>query len=292
MMNRNDIMLGLYEKAVPHSLSWPQKLEYAKSLGFDFLEMSIDESDERLSRLEWPMSVRKETAEQILESGIRVPSICLSGHRRYPLGSKDPQVREKALQIMEQAIKLAADIGVRVIQVAGYDEYYEPSDEVTDRLFRENYAVCERMARKAQVMLAFEIMDTPYLNSITRFLELKRQFPSCWTSVYPDVGNISAWGNDVAEQLELGIHWTVGIHLKDTVAVTSEYEGKFKEVPFGSGCVDFISVFKVLKGLSYAGPFMMEMWTGKGENPEDEIIQAKEFILSCMREAGFLLDSC
>lgn len=288
MMTRRDIRIGLYEKAIPHTLDWPDKLEYAKKLGFDFVEMSIDESDERLSRLDWSLEARREFVDQVLSSGIRVPSICLSGHRRFPLGSKDEEIRKQGLRVMEKAITLAADIGVRVIQVAGYDAYYEPSDEQTDQLFRENFAICEQMARSAQVMLAFEIMDTPYLSSVGTFLELKKQFPSCWTSVYPDVGNISAWGNDVAEQLTIGIDWTVGIHLKDTHAVTAGYEGKFKEVPFGSGCVDFKKVFMVLKKLKYTGPFLIEMWTGKSEDPEDEIAHARDFILSQMREAGYL----
>jgi L-ribulose-5-phosphate 3-epimerase UlaE len=45
--------LGIYEKALPKDLSWPERLVLAKSCGFDFVEMSVDETDERLSRLDW-----------------------------------------------------------------------------------------------------------------------------------------------------------------------------------------------------------------------------------------------
>ena len=45
--------LGIYEKALPKNLSWPERLVLAKSCGFDFVEMSVDETDERLSRLDW-----------------------------------------------------------------------------------------------------------------------------------------------------------------------------------------------------------------------------------------------
>ena len=45
--------LGIYEKALPKHLSWPERLALAKSCGFDFVEMSLDETDERLARLEW-----------------------------------------------------------------------------------------------------------------------------------------------------------------------------------------------------------------------------------------------
>lgn len=46
-------LLGLYEKSMPGTLSIPEKLSEARQAGFDFLELSIDETDEKLARLEW-----------------------------------------------------------------------------------------------------------------------------------------------------------------------------------------------------------------------------------------------
>ncbi len=45
--------IGLYEKALPNDMGWEQKIATTKELGFDFLEISVDESDERRSRLDW-----------------------------------------------------------------------------------------------------------------------------------------------------------------------------------------------------------------------------------------------
>ena len=45
--------IGIYEKATPKHFNWLERLNFAKELGFDFVELSIDESDERLARLEW-----------------------------------------------------------------------------------------------------------------------------------------------------------------------------------------------------------------------------------------------
>ena len=50
--------IGLYEKAMPKSLNWRQMLECAKECGYDFVEISIDETDMRLSRLEWTKEER------------------------------------------------------------------------------------------------------------------------------------------------------------------------------------------------------------------------------------------
>jgi hexulose-6-phosphate isomerase len=287
-MKRSELRLGIYEKALPYGMSWRQRLGMAKRLGFDFVEMSIDETDERLARLHWTNAQRLELVRDVCESGIPVPSICLSAHRRFPLGSKDSAVRTEALRIMEDAIRLAVDIGVRVIQVAGYDEYYGMSDGQTDAWFLETYARCERMAKRHQVMLSFEIMDTPYLSSVSRFMELKKRFPSCWTSVYPDVGNLSAWGGDLERELRLGRDWITAVHLKDTIAVTADAPGVFKEVAFGSGCVDFTKVFSVLRDIDYCGPFLIEMWSGKVPDPEPVVQSARQFMIDHMLRAGYL----
>lgn len=50
--------LGLYEKAIKLDLTWEEKLTCAKESGFDFVEISIDETDEKLKRLNWTRDER------------------------------------------------------------------------------------------------------------------------------------------------------------------------------------------------------------------------------------------
>ena len=115
--------IGLYEKAMPKSLNWRQMLECAKECGYDFVEISIDETDFRLSRLEWTKEDRLELVNTMKEIGIPIRTMCLSGHRKYPFGASDPAVRARGMEIMEKAIELADDLGIRIIQLAGYDVY-------------------------------------------------------------------------------------------------------------------------------------------------------------------------
>nr|VUD34854.1 L-xylulose 5-phosphate 3-epimerase [Raoultella sp. NCTC 9187] len=155
--------LGIYEKALSKDLSWPERLVLAKSCGFDFVEMSVDETDERLSRLEWTTAQRASLVEAMLETNVSIPSMCLSAHRRFPFGSRDEAVRERARDIMTKAIKLARDLGIRTIQLAGYDVYYEEHDAGTQQRFAEGLAWAVEQAAGAQVMLAVEIMDTAFM---------------------------------------------------------------------------------------------------------------------------------
>lgn len=281
--------IGIYEKALPKGISWYERLTMAKKLGFDFVEMSVDETDERLSRLEWTKEERKQVIDAIHETGVKILSICLSGHRRFPFGSKDEKIREHALKIMEQAIDLASDLGVRTIQLAGYDVYYEEKTIASRNYFVENLKKAVGMAASKEVVLSIEIMDDAFINSISKFLKIKEQIPSPYLQVYPDLGNLSAWPeNDIGYELEKGISQISAIHLKDTLAVTDEFNGKFKEVPFGDGCVDFLGCLKTLKRLDYNGPFLIEMWSETSQTPEKEIERAKDFLFPYLKEAGYL----
>lgn len=289
MYKINDLELGIYEKALPKDKTWKERLEIAKEAGYTFVEISVDETDERLARLDWTVEERKEFREAIADTGIRVPSMCLSGHRRFPLGSENPETRKKAFEIMKKGIELAVDLGVRTIQLAGYDVYYEEENERTRELFIDGMKKSCEWARKANVMLSMEIMDHPFMSSITKYMEYAEIIKSPFFKVYPDLGNLSAWPENNPElELEKGIYDITAIHLKDTLAVTDTFPGKFKEVPFGEGCVDFPKLFKKLKELNYNGPFLIEMWTEKSENPILEVKKAREWMLSKMKEGGYI----
>jgi L-ribulose-5-phosphate 3-epimerase UlaE len=45
LRNLQENLIGLYEKALPKQLNWEERLSAAKDAGFDFMEISIDETD-------------------------------------------------------------------------------------------------------------------------------------------------------------------------------------------------------------------------------------------------------
>lgn len=281
--------LGIYEKALPQELSWREKFELVHQLGFNFLEFSIDESDDRLSRLDWTKEQRQEFREAMWATNSRINTLMLSGHRRFPLGSKDPAIRQKSLKIMQKAINLAVDLGIHNIQMAGYDVFYEDKTMQSRELFVENLAKCVHMAAKKMVMLSIETMDDPFINSITAIDHYKTQVRSPWLQAYPDLGNLSAWSsNDVQAQLENHIDEVAAVHLKDTRAVTPDFKGQFKNVPFGDGCVDFEGLLRTLVRLDYNGSYTIEMWAGDNQDsdPVSEVKAAKKYFDDIFKRVG------
>lgn len=231
--------LGLYEKAMPAELTWEEKMLAAKEAGFDFIEISIDETEEKLSRLEMSAEERLELVRLMKQTGIPIRTMCLSGHRKYPLGSSDPATCARGMEIMEKAIHLADDLGIRIIQLAGYDVYYEPSTLETKKRFFENLKQATAIAAQFGIFMGFETMENEFMNTVEKAMKYVTLVGSPYLNVYPDIGNITnaakTYENDVLEDMELGKGHLIAMHLKETVP------GKFREIPFGTGHVDFES---------------------------------------------------
>ncbi|MEZ8730373.1 L-ribulose-5-phosphate 3-epimerase [Vibrio splendidus] len=267
--------VGLYEKALPNELSWEDKLKQTKELGFDFLEISVDESDERRSRLDWNDEEVYALRRLCEKHGVPLQSMCLSAHRKFPFGSAYPAIREQAVIHMEKAISLAYKLGIRTIQLAGYDVYYEPADKVTHQRFIEGMKLSAQLAERSGVMLAVEIMDTDYLNSLSKFEVLSREVNSPYFTAYPDVGNISGWNYDIVTELKLSKPHITQLHLKDTYKVTDEYKGQFRDLVIGDGEVDFNAIFETLKETECVVPLVIEMWA-QDERWKENILTAQK----------------
>ena len=269
MVNQNkEYYLGLYEKSMPNTLSWEEKLEVVKEAGFDYLEMSIDETEEKLARLDQPVDEIKKAIEK---TGVPIKSICLSGHRKYPLGSHDPKIRERGMKIMEKAICLAARLGVRVIQLAGYDVYYEPSTLETKKRFLKNLKKASELAEKAGVQLGLETMENEFMNTVEKAMKYVTLCDSNYLKIYPDIGNLTnaavSYQSDVLEDMELGRGNLTSLHLKETLP------GRFREVPYGTGHVDFEAAINKAWNLGVRR-FVTEFWYTGNENWKADIDSA------------------
>ena len=135
--NLSSIPIGLYEKALPAELSWPERLLAAANAGYDFVEISIDDSDGRIARLDWGPEQRAALRDATRKTGVPIKSMTLSAHRRFPLGSASPKTRQVGLDILKKAIDFSLDTGLRFILVVGCDVYHEDSNDGTRQRYLE-----------------------------------------------------------------------------------------------------------------------------------------------------------
>ena len=258
--------LGVYEKSMPNALSLPEKLQAAKAAGFDYLELSIDESEEKLARLEWGEKEIQALWLAQRQTGLPVRSICLSAHRSFPMGHPDPAVRARSQTILQQAVNLACALGIRLIQLAGYDVYYQESDQQTGALFARGLRQAVDYAGRHGVMLGFETMETEFMNTVGKAMTYVSQINSPYLQVYPDAGNLTnaalLYGHEVCSDLTLGRGHLAAVHLKESLP------GIFREVPFGQGHVDFPALIRCAQSMG-VGMFVGEFWyTGQEDWPQ------------------------
>lgn len=279
MSNIQENLFGLYEKALPKYLSWEERLAAAKDAGFDFLEISIDESDERIGRLSWNEHERTKLINAMHRLHMPILSMCLSANRRFPIGSENDETRRSGIQLIRNAIDFALGCGIRVIQLAGYDEYANPSSDATVRNFRHSLALCARYAQQKAVMLALETMENDLMDSIQKAKGYVDLIQSPWLKIYPDLGNLAATGQRIESDFLLGKQDIVAIHLKDTLP------GIVRDIAFGNGNVDFVSFFRLLAREDYCGLFVVEMWTDETDASFQTIREARAFLLDKLEQA-------
>ncbi|MBM7023446.1 L-ribulose-5-phosphate 3-epimerase [Treponema sp. Marseille-Q4523] len=263
--------IGLYEKAMPKDIGWKEKIQVAKSAGYDYIEISIDETDEKLARLDWSDAQIRDVVSVAYGESMSFGSICLSGQRRYALGDKD---ETKSLEILEKAIRFARIAGIPVIQMAGYDTYYAQSTEETEKRFRKNLALGTAVAAKEGIILAFETMETPFMDTMEKAMRRILPIASPYLGVYPDIGNLNnaalLYKSDILADMEKGKGHIVAAHIKETMP------GKYREVPFGTGVVDFERILKKLWQLGVRR-YVTELWYTGNDDWKQAVNGASSF---------------
>ena len=205
------------------------------------------------------------------DTGVPFRTMCLSGHRKYPLGSSDPATEKRSMEIMEEALRLAEDLGIRIIQLAGYDVYYEDSTPETVERFERNLRKATLMAAGRGILLGFETMETEFMNTVGKAMAYVNKIESPYLQVYPDCGNITnaavTYGRDVLEDLRSGAGHIAALHLKETVP------GKFREIPFGTGHVNFKEIIHTAWELGVRR-YVTEFWYTGNPGWREDIDQA------------------
>ena len=268
-------MLGLYEKAMPSELSWREKLETAKEAGYDYVEISIDETEEKIKRLDMTREERFALLSAMYEEGLPIRTMCVSALTKYTLGNDDPEYEARGMEILEKSIRLADDLGVRVVMIPGYDVYYKPSSVETKRRYLKNLKKAAEMAETAGVILGLETMENEFMNTVEKAMKYVTLCGSNYLKVYPDIGNLTnaavQYKTDVLEDLELGRGNMTSLHLKETLP------GRYREIPYGTGHVDFEAAISKAWEMGVRR-YVTEFWYKGKENWKEDLYFANKMM--------------
>lgn len=264
--------LGIYEKALPPELSFEQRLSAVGKCGFDFLELSVDATNEKLERLDWNDSEIDTLRQTSLKTGVPILTMCLSGVRRFPIGSDRKGIANKGVNIVKKAVDFSAKLGIRIVQLGGFDvnDDYESTFSSRTRFFF-NLKECTAYAAKKGVMLGIETMENDFLNTVEKAMYYVNEINSPYLTVYPDTGNMSNGTEDITKDIFCGKGHICAAHLKETKP------GVFRNLTYGNGQVDFDSAIRTYRYIG-VNMFNAEFWYDGGSDWLKRAQHAHDFL--------------
>lgn len=268
-----NIKIGIYEKALTDNTDLYYLLNLLAKTRYDYLEISIDDSKNRISRLEMPKEKREKLRSYMEKKELYIYSIVLSANRSFPIGNKSIGVRDKGKLIIKKTIEFAFDLNIPVIQLAGYYSFFSDLRDGKERdRFIEALKELSKYAAWKGVMLGLENMDGKDILSIEDSINVIEDVNSPWLQLYPDIGNLVANGLSLENELKNIGNRILSVHLKDT------RKNEFRRVPFGEGEVDFKLAGDLLRKENYNGNFTIEMWNDGNQNALGVTDETLDFI--------------
>ncbi len=231
----------------PNGFSIDEVLESSKKIGYDGVELNLDEKILDFSRKE-----RSAIAEKADSLGLELPSLCSGLFWRYNLAGTDETVRKKGVEILKVGCQFAADIGASVLLVVPAVAVPEIPYQKTWELAKRSVLDAAPTAKDCGVCIGVENVWNKFLYSPLEFRRFIEEVNHPNVKAYFDVGNIwflsfpQEWIRHLAELI-------VCIHVKDFHRPTLQFR------PLLQGDVPWSEVMKALREVGYDGFLNVEV---------------------------------
>ncbi len=182
--NRLPIKKGVLVSMMPEKLTYREKLQMAKDVGFDAVEGQTLEDPAEVDAL-------RKASEQ---TGMKIHSVMNMAHWNYPLSSPDSSAVERSIKGMETSLENAAAWGADTVllvpavvsDTVRYADAYARSVVQIKKLIPK--------AEKLKVKICIENVWNKFLLSPMEFSQYVDGFQTPYVAAYFDVGNILLYG--------------------------------------------------------------------------------------------------
>ncbi|HUE73561.1 MAG TPA: sugar phosphate isomerase/epimerase family protein [Pirellulaceae bacterium] len=170
------------------------------------------------------------------------------------LVTADPQAAQRRIDFLCRAIDAAAFLGSDCVSLwSGVVRDGAGSEVVWERLTDRLRIVLEYAAQR-QVTIGFEPEPGMFIDTMEKFVELRRRFPSPQIKLTLDVGHLHCQGEvPIAEQINKWKDLLVNIHIEDM------RRGIHEHLMFGEGEMDFPPIVAALAKADYRGGIYVEL---------------------------------
>lgn len=218
---------------------WEREFDLAAEVPLDYIEWIFDAHGFDINPLRSDAGIT-DLQSRISRTGVRIKSVCADYFMDFPLARC-----KESLGVLWDLLDQCRAIGVTRVVLPFVDAAAIRSEE-----FENVTRILEHAADQALqvgVELHLETSLTPL-----RFAELLAALPRSTVKVNYDSGNSASLGYMPEEEF-LSVGTRIGsVHIKDRVLNGAT-------VPLGSGNTDFVSVFKQLRNIGYAGDFTLQV---------------------------------
>ena len=212
------VQVGHLREGAPRGPLLDGRLAAAARAGYQFVEISIDESDDRAGAS--GMAARRRGRSCTARSRTRPPpsTRCASAPTASTRWAARPGPSAGGRwTIMRRAIDFAAEFGIRIVQVAGYDVSLRGIHRADPRPVPAKASCSPPSGRGNPASPSpLENVECPVVDSIEKGMRFVQAADTPWFQMYPDIGNLTAMEKDVTRELLAGGRHVVGLHLKDT----------------------------------------------------------------------------
>lgn len=251
---RLPIKKGILTSMLPDKLTWKERFQLAKDVGFEAVEGQTTEDT----------GVETEMRQASEATGMPIHSVMNMLHWQFPLSSSDPAAVEKSMKGMETSIRNAVAWGGTTVLLVpgvvnaqtGYADAYKRSQEQIRKLIP--------LAEKSKIIIAVENVWNKFLLSPLEFASYVDSFQSPYLKAYFDVGNIQLYGFPQDWIRTLGKERIAKVHLKDfrnrrnTVVRANVPEF----VNLREGDIDWKEIHKAFSEIGYKGYATVELPRG------------------------------
>ncbi|MCK5127562.1 MAG: sugar phosphate isomerase/epimerase [candidate division Zixibacteria bacterium] len=244
--------------------SW---LDQAVSLGLDAVDASIIFF--RDSGKMDPEKFRMETEKRGIEVAVM--------NTYSDFTNPDKQKREMEIKQFESDVRLAAQIGAKMVRVTAGQSHPELGKETAIKYAVENLTRAADISQRIGVLAVYENHSKPgvwdyadFSHPAEIFIEIFQKLKDAPLGILFDTANADARGDNAMMILEKVIGRVNCVHIADTAV-----RGKLQPTVIGTGVVDFDNIFGSLKEYGYDGWLSIEEASGK---EKDGVIEAVKFI--------------
>lgn len=231
-----------------------EEFMFLKEVGFDGVEVTVSEMNEKTP----PLSARgylrfevlKDDAKRLLEAskevGLDIHSVRSGLLWKYSLTASDPNVRRKAISIVEKELEICSYLGATALLVVPgvvtEDIPYDKAYEISLRSIKE----LSKKAEKEDVFLCIENVENNFLLSPLEMRNFIDEVGSEKVGVYLDIGNVLACHQAYPQ------HWISILGKRIKKVHVKDYNIRLKSItyPF-QGNVNWPSVIEALKKVGY-----------------------------------------